>query len=114
LTQTPETQSVPDVQTRPPHGVHEPPQSMSASEPFRMPSEHVAAAHVVFTQWPLTGTAQSAFEMQPMPTAHFAAQDPPQSMSVSVPFFRRSEQVAAAQTFAMQACEMQSGPIWQP
>src|SRR5262245_3265565 len=43
--------------------------------------------------------AQSAFARHVLPSAHLVGHEPPQSMSVSVPFFTPSTQVGAWQMF---------------
>jgi hypothetical protein len=53
-------------------------------------------------------TTQSPFVEQPWFTAHFVAQGPPQSLSVSVPFFRASLQVGAVQVSFEQTPLLQS------
>ena len=63
-----------------------PPQSTSVSLPFFTPSVQLAvtgARHVPLVQMPL---AQSAAAEHVPPLAHFVAQLPPQSTSVSLPF----------------------------
>jgi hypothetical protein len=71
--------------------VHVPPQSTSPSEPFLMPSVHVAA-----TQLPLgqATEAQSSGVVHVFPVPQ-AGQIPPQSTSLSVPFFVPSVQPVA-------------------
>ena len=89
--QTPLVQSLGAPQPLPlPHlPQRAPPQSMSVSPWFFTPSEQVGAAQRPFVQTPLV---QSPGVVQPLPVAHFlaGAQDPPQSTSVSVPFFTTS------------------------
>jgi hypothetical protein len=74
-----------------------PPQSASASVPFFTPSLHAAAAQAFPVHLPLAGSTQSTSALQLCPTVQLAAQLPPQSMSVSVPFFTPSPHAAAAQ-----------------
>jgi hypothetical protein len=71
-----------------------PPQSVSVSLPFRTPSVQVGARHsfVVTEHTPLE---QSAPSKQALPFAQSAVQVPPQSTSVSLPFFTVSMHVAA-------------------
>src|SRR5215813_9093806 len=65
---------------------HAPPQSTPLSSPFLMPSVHVGAAQTFEVHTPLS---QSAATAHPRPLAHveLGAQEPPQSTSVSFPFF---------------------------
>jgi len=51
--------------------------------------------------------------LQPFCNPH-AGHEPPQSLSVSVPFFTPSEHVGAAQTLFVQTPLVQSGPSAQP
>jgi len=87
-------------------GAQLPPQSTSVSVPFFAESEHVAAWHTLPEQTPL---AQSPASVHPLPSAHFlaGAQLPPQSTSVSVPFFVESVQLAAWHLLEVQT------PLWQ-
>jgi hypothetical protein len=71
---------------------------MSLSVPFFTPSVQVAAAQSPFVQMKL---AQSAPERQAAPAAH-ALQVPPQSMSVSLPFFTLSLHAGNWQTLEVQ------------
>ncbi len=91
-----------------------PPQSMAVSVPFLMPSLHdpEGATQTPPVQVPLV---QSVPARQVLPLAQSAAQLPPQSMSVSVPFFTPSVQVGAgaAQTPAEQLVLEQSAPTLQ-
>src|SRR5689334_7941528 len=67
-------QSLPNAQV----GPHEPPQSVSASSPFLIPSTQemqTPPAH--------RALKQSLSAAQFFPAAHFVAQEPPQSTSVS-------------------------------
>src|SRR5450755_4698122 len=59
-----------------------------------------------------TELAQSVAAVQPRPVAQ-PAQPPPQSTPVSVPFFVKSAQVAAAQLICMQTWLWQSWPLAQ-
>jgi hypothetical protein len=63
-----------------------------------MLSVQVAAWQMELVQTPLAGSAQSAPDAQPLPVAHFVAQVPPQSTSVSLPFLTVSVQLAFWQT----------------
>jgi hypothetical protein len=94
--QTPLVQSVVVRQPCPvPHlPQNDPPQSMSVSPWFLTPSEQLGAWQTLPVQTPLV---QSPGVVQPLPLAHFfaGAQDPPQSTSVSVPFFTTSAHVGA-------------------
>jgi hypothetical protein len=71
-----------------------PPQSTSVSVPSRTRLLHPVDWHTVAVQ---TLLAQSPMTAQCCPSAHFlaGAQDPPQSLSVSVPFLTVSEHVGA-------------------
>jgi hypothetical protein len=95
-TQWPLVQSVPATHALPfaQAGHCGPPQSTSVSPPFLCPSEHVAAGceQTPPVQTPLS---QSLPVVQPLPSAHFGHVGPPQSMSVSVPFFVPSVHVGA-------------------
>jgi hypothetical protein len=79
-----------------PQPAQPPPQSTSVSSPFLTPSLHAAAAHFFAVHLPLAGSAQSASFAQAACTAQ-PPQLPPQSTSVSVPFFTWSPHVAATQ-----------------
>jgi hypothetical protein len=100
--QTPEVQSEPVRQDRPfPHfGQTPPPQSTSVSAPFRKPSEQLGAAQTCELGLQNPG-AQSVETWQRRPTAQVfprASQAaPPQSTSVSAPFFTPSVQVGVLQ-----------------
>src|SRR3569623_552736 len=77
-----------------------PPQSTSLSLPFLTVSLQLAGVQVPFA--PHRPFTQSPATVQPLPSPHFlfvgdAAQEPPQSVPVSVPFFTPSLQVGAAQ-----------------
>jgi hypothetical protein len=93
-------QSVAMLHARPSaHAGHvRPPQSGAVSAPFLTLSEHVAATHTLLVHLPLPGRTQSAFTLQPLPTAHFVVQEPPQSTPVSVPFCTLSEHVGVWHT----------------
>jgi hypothetical protein len=108
LVQTSVWQSPPTLQILPAaHLGHDPPQSLSVSLPFLTLSLQAGAAQVSATgvHTPLS---------QSPPTAHFSpvAQSsqfgPPQSTSVSAPFFWPSAQFGAAQRFALQTLLAQS------
>jgi hypothetical protein len=92
--QIPVAQSMPAVQVRPAaQGAHDaPPQSTSDSVPFSWPSEQLMAMHREPTHLPLE---QSVVTAQDAPLPH-GGQPPPQSVSVSAPFFVRSVHVGAA------------------
>src|SRR4029079_2211714 len=62
-----------------------PPQSVSVSVPFFTPSLHAGALHffVFESQTPLWQSPEAAHAL---PSAHLLGQEPPQSVSVSVPF----------------------------
>jgi hypothetical protein len=70
-----------------------PPQSVSVSPPFLMPSTQVglAGTQMLPTQEPLL---QSEPAPQIQPLEHLTQAAPPQSMSLSVPFFTTSPQGA--------------------
>jgi len=95
---------------------HEPPQSLSVSVPFFTPSLHEGARH--FIAVPPVGIPHTP-EVQSRATAHAllsgqGAQPPPQSRSVSVPFFTLSMQVGAWQVVPVQTPETQSAAPPQP
>jgi hypothetical protein len=84
-------QSVPPVQSLPsPHLPHVPPQSMSLSLPLRAPSVQPGVTQTLPVQTPLW---QSVAPAQAPPDGHFGHAVPPQSTSVSPPFFTASEQL---------------------
>jgi hypothetical protein len=70
----------------------------------------VAGWHTLETQFALV---QSVDTMHPLPSAHFfaGAQEPPQSMSVSLPFFCESLHVGAWHWFVVQTLLEQSPPF---
>jgi hypothetical protein len=72
-----------------------PPQSTSVSLPFLIPSMQVAVAAAQTPELQLL-LLQSALTRQALPFAHFEVQLPPQSTSVSSPFFTVSVQVGSA------------------
>jgi hypothetical protein len=89
--QLPLRQSALALQTKPAaHGAHEPPQLTSDSLPLRTVSVQLGGWQTVAQ----TKLVQSLPALQRLLTAQ-AAQLPPQSMSLSVSFFRPSEHVAA-------------------
>jgi len=111
-------QSLPTVQLTPtPQALQEPPpQSTPVSAPFRIPSEHVAAAHVLVVELVVVFVSllkvlvvvvtqlllkQSPWTTQVVFAAHFGHEEPPQSTPLSLAFFMPSEQVAAAQLFVV-------------
>ena len=65
---------------------------MSVSSAFRIPSEALGPAHVPSVQMVV---AQSRATLHAFPTSHVFGQVPPQSTSVSAPFFTPSVQVVA-------------------
>jgi hypothetical protein len=67
-----------------------PPQSMSVSVPFFVPSLQGEGWHVPPSQTPLT---QSAPVVHPLSSSHGVQSAPPQSMSVSTPFLIPSIQL---------------------
>jgi hypothetical protein len=92
-----------------------PPQSTSVSLPFFTKSTH-AAVEQVFAAVLQTPLRQSLEARHPLAFAHFVAQLPPQSTSVSVPFFTTSVQSGAEHVFAaaLQTPFAQSPPSKQP
>lgn len=89
LTHRPSTQSVFAAQPSPSahSGQLAPPQSFAVSVPLVTPSMHVAALHAPPVQ---TRLAQSLAATQTFPVTH-GEHEPPQSTSVSLPFFVLSE-----------------------
>jgi hypothetical protein len=67
-----------------------PPQSLPVSDPFWIPSVHVAAAQTMFESQ--MALAQSRGRRQRLPGAHGAHDGPPQSTSVSPGLSERSSQ----------------------
>lgn len=104
-------QSLPEAHTFP--GSHfwhvVPPQSMSDSEPFLVKSPHVGAAHFELVQ---TALWQSVPTRHAAVAAHFVVQvvPPPQSVSVSVPFFTPSGHFGTWQVLAVVP---EHTPDWQ-
>jgi len=96
-----------------------PPQSTSLSLPFFRASLQLAGVQVPFApQMPFT---QSAATAQAFPSPHFllvgaAAQLPPQSTAVSVPFFTLSLQVGTAQVPEVQTplAQLRPAPVPDP
>jgi hypothetical protein len=86
-----------------------PPQSMSVSVPFLMPSVQLAARHEPPIHTPLS---QSPAAVQLRPAAQRGQPEvaPPQSRSVSLPFFTKSAQSAVVHDVAMQTKLAQSPP----
>ncbi|HVU03082.1 MAG TPA: hypothetical protein VHE30_15080 [Polyangiaceae bacterium] len=72
---------------------------MSVSEPFLTPSLHAGATHFPLVQTPLT---QSEPDPQVLPVLHFEHTLPPQSTSLSEPFFAPSLQETLVQTLFAQ------------
>ncbi len=111
--QIPPTQEFPTQSSVAPHfcpGLHReqvvsPPQSMSLSPPFCLPSLQVAGVHVPPVQILLT---QSLPMLHILPSAQAGHIGPPQSTSVSLLFCTPSEQLAGAQTLLMQLSDWQS------
>lgn len=92
-------QSVPVLHRSPPlHGGQEPPQSTSDSQVFRIPSGAHPAASGEHTPARQFFVAQSVPEEQSLPLGQRAHRVPPQSTSVSVPFFAPSVHDAGAHT----------------
>ena len=61
------------------HGLHEPPQSLAVSSPFRIPSVHPACLQMLFMQ---LAVSQSLLTRQRLPSAH-GEQIPPHAVAVS-------------------------------
>src|SRR5579859_7807722 len=76
---------------------------MSVSLWFLTPSEQVAVWQVTLQ----TALVQSLAPVQSLPSAHFGQLAPPQSVSLSVPFFTPSGHAGARQVPAGQT------PLWQ-
>jgi hypothetical protein len=96
---------------QPPH--IEPPQSTSVSVPFFTTSLQVGVWQMPPVHTPLV---QSPATEQCRPLSHFfaGAQLPPQSVSVSVPFFTMSLQLVATHEVPLQTPLWQSVPSVQP
>src|SRR5690348_14574247 len=84
-----------------------PPQSTSVSPLLSVPSEQVAAQRLP-RQLPPT---QSLPVKQILPAAHLPQAMPPQSVSLSVPFFTLSEHVGASHMLDVQILSLQSAPF---
>jgi hypothetical protein len=71
---------------------------------------HLVGSQVVAEHMPLMQMfdVQSALAAQPLPLSHLVEQVPPQSMSVSLPFFAPSVHVAVAQRPPVHAPPVQS------
>jgi hypothetical protein len=78
----------------------EPPQSTSVSVPFLIVSVQPAATHFFAVASHLR-LMQSALTAQAFVFAHFVVHEPPQSTSVSVPFFTTSAQLGAVHFFVV-------------
>ena len=93
----------------------EPPQSTSASVPFLTPSSHCEATHKCVVPLQIA-EVQSPSTPQPLPAAHFAAQEPPQSTAVSSwPCAPSSQRVATHRCVVpLQIAEVQSASTPQP
>jgi len=93
------------------HFVQLPPQSTSDSLPFLTKSVQAGTLHLPPLQTPLV---QSEETLQSLPSTHLVAQvgdveaTPPQSTSVSVPFFTPSMHLGARQTLPVQTLDWQS------
>jgi len=90
---------------------HDPPQSTAVSLPFFTVSVQVGTAHAPLVQTPLV-----QFPPAPVPVPHIlplaqAGQAPPQSTSVSLPFFTRSVQAAGWHAPAVQTPLLQFAPL---
>jgi hypothetical protein len=94
---------------------HVAPQSTSVSLPFFIVSLHVGTWHLPPVHTPLV---QSAAPLQAFPSAHFfpcpSQVLPPQSVSVSVPFFTPSLHVAATHVVPLHTPLAQSVPTVHP
>ena len=92
-----------------------PPQSTSVSVPFFNPSVEEGGKHSFVPVVSQRTLSQSASLPQPCPVAHFVAQEPPQSVPVSSPFFTMSMQLGARQRFfALHESLTQSTGFLQP
>src|SRR5204862_292354 len=85
-----------------------PPQSMSVSLPFFIPSPQLPGLHTLAAQAPL---AQSLPATHAWPPMHFGQVLPPQSTSVSSPFFALSVQDGAAQVPPLHTLSLQSAAL---
>jgi hypothetical protein len=84
-----------------------PPQSVSVSLPFLTPSAQVGAWHVLVVVPVHTPLAQSLPTRQTLADAQVGQVPPPQSTSVSAPFFTTSAQVGVWHTLPVHL------PLWQ-
>jgi len=99
--------------------LHAAPQLMPAGTDVTFPTappetctvSRTVPRHEPATQSPLV---QSVFVKHPLASAHLAQFDPPQSTSVSWPFFRESSQRGAAQTLDVHFPVAQSRSSAQP
>jgi hypothetical protein len=93
--QIPLPQSLAELQPRPTPQLapQDPPQSVSLSLPFWIPSEQVGPEGVWQVPPEQRPLAQSLPELQPCPLPQLAPQEPPQSTAVSLPFLIPSEHV---------------------
>jgi hypothetical protein len=107
--QTIEVQSEGAEQVLPvPQGLHEPPQSMSDSEPFFWPSLQPGAAQTLPVQmfdW------QSPALPHPRPSVHLGHVVPPQSTSDSLPLRVWSVHVGLWQIFELLHTELEQSPL---
>jgi hypothetical protein len=94
------------------HFEHDPPQSTSVSVPFLIKSVQAAAEHFKFVpQTPLVQSAPTEHVLlsaQVVEQVDDGAEIPPQSMSVSVPFFTESGHFAATHLPLVHTLESQS------
>src|SRR5438045_9657411 len=86
---------------------------MSDSVPFFTVSLHVGVWQMPPVQTPLVQSPASE-QCRPLPHFFDGAQLPPQSTSVSVPFFTVSLHVGAAQVVPLQTPLAQSAPVVPP
>ena len=84
---------------------------MSVSAPFLILSVHAIGTQTLLGHAPLW---QSAATEHALVSAHFAAQEPPQSMSVSLPFFTPSAHEGTAHRLPVQTPLTQSTGARQP
>jgi hypothetical protein len=91
-------------------GAQGPPQSASVSEPFFTVSAQVGAAQVRLAAGH-TAFTQSVPSLHALPSSQRGQVGPPQSMSVSVPFFTPSAQLLSLQSPPEQLPLSQSVPL---
>jgi len=98
--------------------VQEPPQSTSVSSPFLTLSSHAAFLHVGLAALVSQNRLmQSLLFLQPFPVAHLGQVPPPQSVSVSAPFFLLSLQLGFAGMSGLGpsfVVPLSTPPAWSP